>query len=174
MRGVVSLAAALALPITLSDGRPFPERDLILFLTFCVILATLILQGLSLPYLIRRLGVRDRSDDGAERQARTRIAEVALAHLQSLEERDTIPPAAMEQVAGRYRERLKHLNDPLAEALGWSADRERLVAARRLWREGLNAERRELLRMRRQHEVDHEVGLRLEHELDLEEARLMS
>jgi len=59
MRGVVSLAAALALPLTLADGRTFPGRDYILFITFCVILATLVLQGLSLPALIRRLGVVD-------------------------------------------------------------------------------------------------------------------
>src|SRR6516165_650823 len=59
MRGVVSLAAALAVPLTLSDGRPFPGRDYILFITFCVILATLVLQGLTLPVLIRHLGVVD-------------------------------------------------------------------------------------------------------------------
>ncbi|MBN9122867.1 MAG: Na+/H+ antiporter [Planctomycetes bacterium] len=57
MRGVVSLAAALALPLTTADGRPFPGRDLILFLTFCVIFATLVGQGLTLPVLIRGLGV---------------------------------------------------------------------------------------------------------------------
>src|SRR5882724_6777181 len=59
MRGVVSLAAALALPLTVEGGAPFPGRDLILFLTFCVIFATLVLQGLSLPFLIRWLGIKD-------------------------------------------------------------------------------------------------------------------
>ena len=59
MRGVVSLAAALAVPLTLSDSSPFPGRDYILFITFTVILATLVFQGLSLPVLIRRLGVMD-------------------------------------------------------------------------------------------------------------------
>ena len=82
MRGVVSLAAALAVPLTLLDGSPFPGRDYILFITFCVILATLVLQGLSLPVLIRRLGV---VDDGLvnmeERTARLKTNEAALAYL---------------------------------------------------------------------------------------------
>lgn len=66
MRGVVSLAAALSLPLTTGLGEPFPERSLILFLTFCVILTTLVLQGLSLPPLIRLLGLKD--DGQAERE----------------------------------------------------------------------------------------------------------
>src|SRR6266481_1425920 len=82
MRGVVSLAAALAVPLTLSDGSPFPGRDYILFITFCVILATLVLQGLSLPVVIRRLGV---VDDGRakveERTARLKANEAALAYV---------------------------------------------------------------------------------------------
>ena len=82
MRGVVSLAAALAVPLTLSNGSPFPGRDYILFVTFCVILATLVLQGLSLPALIHRLGV---VDDGLanleERTARLKANEAALAYL---------------------------------------------------------------------------------------------
>jgi CPA1 family monovalent cation:H+ antiporter len=70
-RGAVSLAAALALPLTVHSGRPFPDRDLIIFLTFAVILATLVIQGLTLPSLIGRLGVtRDGSEDGEEIRAR--------------------------------------------------------------------------------------------------------
>jgi monovalent cation/hydrogen antiporter len=65
MRGIISLVAALALPLTTNAGDPFPERNLILFLTFCVILTTLVVQGLSLPALIRALGVED--DGSGER-----------------------------------------------------------------------------------------------------------
>src|SRR5206468_8038243 len=68
MRGVVSLAAALSIPLTLQNGAPFPGRDLILFLTFIVILATLVVQGLSLPWLIHRLGIED--DKAAEKEER--------------------------------------------------------------------------------------------------------
>ena len=83
MRGVVSLAAALALPLTIQNGEPFPGRDLILFLTFIVILATLVVQGLSLPMLIRWLGVKDDgSMEKEEREARLKANQSALAKLE--------------------------------------------------------------------------------------------
>src|SRR5262249_12758252 len=77
MRGVVSLAAALALPISLG-GRPFPQRNLIIFLTFCTILSTLVLQGLSLPVLVRWLGIKEQSDEKHERGVRLKLAQSAL------------------------------------------------------------------------------------------------
>src|SRR5947207_5534606 len=80
MRGAVSLAAALAIPLTTHAGGSFPDRDLIIFLTFCVLLGTLVLQGLSLPLLIRWLGIEPDHDDEAEdAKARIRAAEAALA-----------------------------------------------------------------------------------------------
>ncbi|HEY4155243.1 MAG TPA: Na+/H+ antiporter, partial [Puia sp.] len=86
MRGVVSLAAALAVPLTLSGGKAFPQRDLILFITFIVILFTLVLQGLSLPWLIRVLKIGDAGEDQtAEQEAaiRLRLAWAALNHMQN-------------------------------------------------------------------------------------------
>src|SRR5207248_4580335 len=98
MRGVVSLAAALALPLTIQNGSPFPGRDLILFLTFIVILATLVVQGLSLPPLIRRLGIED---DGAaeteEREARLKANQAALGRLHEIAERDPAKADALER-----------------------------------------------------------------------------
>src|SRR5215211_2310935 len=86
MRGAISLAAALAIPLTVQDGSPFPGRDQILFLTFCVILLTLVLQGLSLPLLIRRLGLveAEGEEEREETEARLRTAEAALAKLEEL------------------------------------------------------------------------------------------
>lgn len=84
MRGVVSLAAALAVPLTLADGTAFPHRNLILFITFVVILSTLVLQGLSLPSLIRALGIEEPEDDKAaqlQRRLNARMAAAALRHL---------------------------------------------------------------------------------------------
>ena len=79
MRGVISLAAALALPLTTASGAAFPQRDLILFLTFCVILATLVVQGLSLPALIRALGLEDDgSQEQEEIEGRIEVANAAL------------------------------------------------------------------------------------------------
>src|SRR5262249_17529089 len=134
MRGVVSLAAALALPRSFPDGRPLPERDLVVFLTFCVLLATLVFQGLTLPALIRALRVHAPPDDSLERRARVRIAEAALAHLGQTAQERKHTATALQVVTGHYQERLRHLNDPIAEALGWSHDREHLVGMRGLSR----------------------------------------
>src|SRR5918999_229191 len=85
MRGVISLAAALALPLQTASGVPFPGRNLIIFLTFCVILATLVVQGLSLPVLIRALGLEDdHLGDKEETHGRISIAEAALERLDEL------------------------------------------------------------------------------------------
>src|SRR5713226_9649505 len=89
MRGVVALAAAIALPETLSDGSPFPQRNLIIFLTFSVILVTLVLQGLTLPPLIRALGLAGKSGNkDEEEEARKAMVEAALAHLENARKKD--------------------------------------------------------------------------------------
>src|SRR3989442_6355246 len=110
MRGVVSLAAALALPLTIQDGSPFPGRDLILFLTFIVILATLVVQGLSLPLLIRRLGIED---DGAaeteEREARLKANQAALARLNEIFESDPAKADAWQRLRIEYEDRIRQL-----------------------------------------------------------------
>ena len=107
MRGAVSLAAALALPLQTDAGAPFPERDLIIFLAFCVILGTLLIQGLSLPPLIRLLGVDDR-DEALEReelQARIAAAEAALARVDELGDEDWVRDDTLERVRSAYHYR---------------------------------------------------------------------
>ena len=104
MRGAVSLAAALALPLVTDAGADFPNRDLVIFLAFSVILATLLIQGLSLPPLIRLLGVDD-VDDTLEREevdARRRAAEAALARLEELTEEDWVRDDTAERLRGAY------------------------------------------------------------------------
>jgi CPA1 family monovalent cation:H+ antiporter len=172
MRGVVSLAAALALPITFPDGRPFPERDLVVFLAFCVILATLVVQGLSLPFIVRWLGVKEKHNEQHERQTRLKLAHAALARLNELAEQDRVNEAALQHVRALYEDRVRHLTDEVAETLSWSEDRHRLVETRRLSREAIAAERRELIHLRRRAEVDEELLHQLEREMDLEETRL--
>jgi CPA1 family monovalent cation:H+ antiporter len=172
MRGVVSLAAALALPNALPDGRPFPGRNLVIFLTFCVILSTLVFQGLSLPFIIRWLGVAGKSDDHDEREARLKLAHAALAQLNELAKGTPMNEKAVERVTAIYEDRIRHLNDQIADVLGWSPDRERLVASRKLRLEALRAERRELIKLRRGHQVDEELMHKLEREIDLEETRI--
>jgi CPA1 family monovalent cation:H+ antiporter len=172
MRGVVSLAAALALPITFSNGRPLPQRSLVIFLTFCVILSTLVFQGLSLPLLVRWLGVSEPYEDKHERNARLKLAHAALAHLNKVAEQNSRHEKVLQQVTAYYQERIDDLNDDLAEVLGWSDHRENWVAARRLRLESLEAERRELIKLRREHQVNEELMHQIERELDLEETRL--
>src|SRR5207253_2210011 len=103
MRGAVSLAAALALPLETNTGTPFPGRDLIVFLTFCVILGTLVVQGLSLPWVIERLGLED---DGLEAKedakARVLAAEAALERLEALAQEDWVRDDTAERMRGIY------------------------------------------------------------------------
>ena len=172
MRGVVSLAAALALPLTLPGGQPFPGRNLVIFLTFCVIFATLVLQGLSMPFLIRRLGAEGKSDDHDEREARLKLAHAALARLNEVAKGSSTNEKAIQRVTAIYEERIQQLSDQIADVLGWSPDRERLVETRRLWLEALRAERRELIKLRRSHQIDEELMHRLEREIDLDETRI--
>ena len=111
MRGVVSLAAALALPSKLADGTPFPHRDLIVFLTFCVIVVTLVLQGITLPALIRALGLSGSGGPNCEeREARRIVIEAALAHLEAGKAKDSQALAGLyDDLANHYRERLAGL-----------------------------------------------------------------
>jgi len=171
MRGSVSLAAALAIPLETDAGGPFPERDLIIFLAFAVILATLVGQGLTLGPLIRRLDVED---DGQESQedtlARRRVAEAALARLDELGEPDWISPESVGRARNvfDYRERrFGALEDGAGENF-----EERANAWRRLMHDLLDAQRQELLALRNRGEISDDIRRRVERDLDLEESRL--
>ncbi|MBV9681734.1 MAG: Na+/H+ antiporter, partial [Solirubrobacterales bacterium] len=110
MRGAVSLAAALALPLTVNSGAPFPDRDLILFLTFAVIFATLVVQGLSLPMVIRRLNI---GDEGAaqteELKARLAATKAALAQIDVLAAEEWTREDTIERMRATYQFRKRRL-----------------------------------------------------------------
>ena len=172
MRGAVSLAAALALPLTTDAGDAFPDRNLIVFLTFCVILTTLVLQGLTLPALIQGLEL----DDGAlaekeEAKARIHASEAALVRLEELVEEDWVREDTAERIRGSYRfrqERFRSRFDPDGDGEAES----RSIDFQRLRRELLDAERRAVLALRRDGKIDDEVMRRVVRDLDLEDARL--
>jgi monovalent cation/hydrogen antiporter len=170
MRGVVSLAAALAVPLTLSDGSPFPGRDSIVFITFSVILATLVLQGLSLPILIRRLGVMD---DGRanleERTARLKANEAALAYLAEVEGR--FPADLVERLRVEYDDRIRQL-EVCASTGGNRSARLALPLYERLQQEALTVERRTIIQLRDEYIINDEVLRRIQRDLDYAEARL--
>jgi len=172
MRGVVSLAAALAIPLTLPDGSPFPGRDYILFATFCVIFATLVLQGLSLPVLIRRLRVED--DDAAEleeRTARIKANEAALAYLDELGGNDEFPVETLARLRAEYDDRLRQLA-ALASSSANGAPRPTTRVYQRLEQEALSVERRTIIQLRDEYVINDEVLRRIQRDLDLAEARL--
>jgi NhaP-type Na+/H+ or K+/H+ antiporter len=106
----VSLAAALALPLTTSAGQAFPQRNLIIFMTFGVIFATLVLQGLTLPWLIRRLGLqRDDGEEQEELRGRLRATDAALARLEELAAQEWTRDDTVERMRGLYQFRRRRL-----------------------------------------------------------------
>lgn len=176
MRGVVSLAAAFGLPLTLDDGTPLPGRDVVLFITFVVVIATLVLQGFTLPALIRRLGVvaaESAADNLAEAGAQQSAADAAIARLADLlaAGADQVP----EDVVNRLRERAELRALQAWERLGDTGPNRVETpqeAYRRLRREMLAAERAVFVELRDAGRIDDEVLRRVQEELDLEEAIL--
>jgi Na+/H+ antiporter len=171
MRGVISLAAALALPLETVSGVQFPKRDLIIFLTFCVILATLVVQGLSLPLLIRALGLEDdHIGEKEETHGRISVADAALERLEELKVEDWVREDTAERVQGLYNYR----RNRFASRFDGDHDgvEERSAAYQRLMIELLIAQRQRLIRMRDDGKIGDEVMHRIERDLDLEESRL--
>ena len=164
MRGVISLATALALPEVTHRG-PFPERDLILFLTFGVIVATLVGQGLTLAPLIRLLHVtRDDASHREETHARLAATQAAMERLNTLARRDDVPADVIDDIRARYRRR--------TERLGGDGDAGRSQTLRDVARDVLDAERRAIIDLRDRNIISDAVLRRIQHELDLEQVRL--
>jgi Na+/H+ antiporter len=172
MRGVVSLAAALALPRTLSNGQPFPERDLLIFLTFAVILATLVGQGLTLPLIIRGLGIVSDTGDGSEElMARQTAAEAAVDRIDELAKEWPGHLELIDALRAQYANRATHIEQHRTEGAADEAERERLE--HRIIRSAvIEAEREALLRLRETGGLADEVFRRVERDLDLEELRM--
>jgi CPA1 family monovalent cation:H+ antiporter len=167
MRGIVSLAAALALPATLPNGDPFPARDLIIFLTFFVIAATLIGQGLTLAPLIRRLKVgSDWSMVEEQQLVRTAMSAAAVAAVDAHLAQASAPAAWGDSLRAEIAERVA-LAAP--EGLEQTA-RDQLL--RQLRHVAIHAERRELIRLWRENEIGDEVMRHQEELLDYQEAQL--
>ena len=169
MRGIVSLALALALPLTLPDGRPFPQREVVVALSFSVILVTLLLQGMSLRWVIRKLGFKeDDTDLREQRDALIRASQAALARLDEIDNTVVVDPQLIERLRLPYRERLTRLTeeervDPdcrLTEGQG--------EAYRRMRVDALTAERKAVVELRNQGKVSEEVLQRVQEDIDLE------
>jgi CPA1 family monovalent cation:H+ antiporter len=166
MRGAVSLAAALALPPST------PQRDLVVFLTFAVILATLVLQGLTLPAVIRGLGVHG-DDDEQHEELRARLAatQAALARLEELANEEWTRNETVERMTGMYDYRRRRLK-ARAGKIEDDGYEDRSVAYQRMVREVLEAQRSAVVALRNDGTISNDVMHRIERELDLEDQRL--
>ncbi len=173
MRGVLALAAALSLPERLGNGQPFPYRNLIIFLTFCAIFATLVLQGLSMPTLIRMLGLaKGQAAYEEETTARRQMIAGALKALNNIrKEGKEQQSEVLSHLESYYRRRMaslernrdgNHEGDKELESL----ERQRYVA-----QELRNVERSTAIKLRDENKIHDEVLRRLEHELDLLDTR---
>ena len=175
MRGGVSLAAALAVPLTVDSGAPFPERDLVLFLAFSVIIATLVVQGLAFPALIKALRLdEDTLDADEELAARLEIAYAAIDRIEELAEEDWTPEDTIDRArrANDYRRRrFASRVDGAPDGDGFDYE-ERAAVYTRFLGEVIGAQRDTLRRLRDAGTISDEVRRNVEHDLDLEEARL--
>lgn len=169
MRGVDSLAAALAIPLLLADGQtPFPNRNLIMFLAFSVIVATLVLQGLSLPLLIRSLKLTsDNLDEVEEGQARVAAAEAALKRLEQHAVARDVVPEVLDELRSVYWKKLQlakaRLNPTDSEV-----DQVGMGAVKHLRQELLTTERQVVIEQRDQGKISDTVLRRIERSLDYE------
>ncbi len=174
MRGAVSLAAALALPLQTDGGAPLPGRSLIQFITFALILVTVVGEGLTLPLLIRRLGVIDEGDEEEQEEIRARlvIARAALERVEELEGEEWTRDGTVERVRALYRFRQRRFKVRAGKIDDTDGIEEGSIAYQRMMHEIFAAQRDELVRLRNSRQISGEVMRRVERELDLEESRL--
>jgi monovalent cation/hydrogen antiporter len=173
IRGIVSLAAALAIPLFVVTGEPFPHRDLILFLTFAVILITLVGQGLMLPWVIERLGLfqagrKEREiNRAAELQARSEAVRAARRRLEQLAIEQDLAPYVVHAIRTQHEDRLKHVDENGQDFVGGHGQLhdqiEHLL---------IEAERTRVNELFRSGKLTDEARRRIERELDLREAHL--
>jgi len=172
MRGAVSLAAALSIPLTTDAGPGFPHRDLIIFLTFTVIFGTLVVQGLTLPALIRMLRIEpDTSEEAEDAKARIRAAEAALARLEELTGEEWVRDDTAERMRGLYNFRRNRFSSRFDGESDGTVE-EQSQAYQRLRRELLDAERAAVVELGRSGLISGDIVDRVRRDLDLEDARL--
>jgi CPA1 family monovalent cation:H+ antiporter len=172
MRGVVSLAAAFTLPLALPSGQPFPGRDYILFVAFAVILVTLVLQGLTLPVVIRKLHVPpDAETDEEERLARLEANKAALKWIEDAAANKKFSPDAANRLHAEYDERIEQLQ-LCAENPDDCRGEIATPQYQRLQHQALRVERKTIIHLRNARVINDDALRRIQRDLDLAEARL--
>lgn len=174
MRGVVSMAAALALPLTLADGTAFPHRNLIIYLSFCVILSTLVLLGLTLPWVIRKMKLQPHSVVAEEYEVRTKIVTAAINHIE--ENLSLVPDELLHNLKSKYEVKYNRLQktDLPANYFGKGQALPGTIFNEfsKVQMELIGVERKELQQLHRFGKASEEILRKVERELDLEETRL--
>jgi CPA1 family monovalent cation:H+ antiporter len=170
MRGVLSLAAAISLPFTRFGGSPFPQRNMIIYLAFCLMFATLVLQGLTMPWLIRVLGLCQADPSSREAQeARRILLREAITHLSRRRSKNREQSPMFSELIAVYQRRLDEL--PAEQEVELQATVDHSVRKGALL-SVLQVEREALIRLRDEDEISDEVLRTLQHELDLAESRV--
>lgn len=176
MRGVVSLASALSVPFVAADGAAFPQRNLILFITFVVILFTLVLQGLSLPILIRVLGIRevDERMDEEEQDAaiRLRMTEASLSHLNARFSAELHENDLVRSLRTQYEQDIRMIAQHLDQLECDEHERDLMNRYREVVAELIGIQRKELVALRKERRFDDEVLRKHEMHLDIEAVRI--
>jgi Na+/H+ antiporter len=174
MRGVVSMAAALAIPLTLADGSAFPHRNLIIYLTFCVIFSTLVLLGLTLPWIIRRMKMEPYSITVEEYTVRNFVVSQTIAHIE--ENLSLLQDELLHNIKSKYEVKFNRLQKTELPSNFFGKGETLAVNIfneyTQLQIDLINVEREKIEAMHRNGDANEEILRKIEHELDLEETRL--
>jgi CPA1 family monovalent cation:H+ antiporter len=174
MRGIVSLAAALSIPLLISPGNPFPHRDFILFLTYCVIVVTLIVPSVSLPVILKFLHLPDEQDEmKQEAIARVRAGENSIEKIHELAKTENIPNEIINDFRKHLDRRLEIIKTQFDEN-PYSTLTHEYISLKKLMFTSIEVERKTILELRKSGEIHDEVFHRLSDELDIEEMRAKS
>lgn len=174
MRGVVSMAAALAIPLTMADGSDFPHRDLIIYLTFCVVLSTLVLLGFTLPWIIKKLKLEAYSMAAEEYEVRTNVVAETITHIE--ENLSLLQDTLLNNIKSKYEVKYNRLQKTELPSnyfgSGKTLEGKVFNEYTKLQIELIGIERKTVDRLHRQGSTSEEILRKIEKELDLEETRL--
>ena len=176
MRGVVSLAAALAIPLVLPDGTAFPQRNLIIYLSFCVILFTLVVLGLTLPWIIRKLKLEPHSVSAEEYEVRTTVVSKAIEHIES--NLSLVKDELLNNIKSKYEIKYNRLQKTVLPPDYFGKEHVAETGGNifndfsKLQIDLLSIERQKLIELHKQGKASEEIVRKIERELDLEETRL--
>jgi monovalent cation/hydrogen antiporter len=174
MRGVVSMAAALAIPLTLANGTPFPHRNLVIYLAFCVILSTLVLLGPTLPWLIRKLKMKPHSIIAEEYDVRTQIVTNAITYIE--ENLSMVSEELLNNIKSKYEVKYNRLQKTDLPAnyfgKGQTLPSNVFNEFSKMQIDLIKIERMAINEMHKKGQANDEIWRKIERELDLEETRL--